>query len=275
MFRVWRGARARLSRKAVSFLLRLASPLMGLVYRVYEASLEGQVLRGPIPRHIAIIPDGNRRWAILQGLPRYVGHESGYVKMKEVLRWLYDLGVGIVTIYAMSYENCIKRLEDEKARLYSIIERGLRELIEESIKRGVRIKVTGRLDLVPESLRKLAGEAETRTSVNSEKVVNIALCYGGRQEIIDAMKRIARDIRDGLIDPEEITEESFIKYLEIDHEPDLVIRTSGEMRISNFLLWQSAYAELYFCEAYWPEFRRIDLLRAIRSYQLRERRFGS
>ncbi|MEM4970710.1 MAG: polyprenyl diphosphate synthase [Sulfolobales archaeon] len=267
--------RSRLLRKTISYLLRIASPIMGLVYRVYEASLEEQVLRGPMPRHVAIIPDGNRRWAILQGLPKYVGHESGYRKMKEVFSWLYDLGVKIVTVYAMSYENCIKRPEDERARLYSLIERGLEELAEEAVKRGVRIRVTGRLELVPERLRRVARDVENRTSGYGERVVNIALCYGGRQEIIDAIRRIARDARDGKIDPEEITEESFIKYLEISHEPDLVIRTSGELRISNFLLWQSAYSELYFCEAFWPEFRRIDLLRAIRSYQLRERRFGS
>jgi tritrans,polycis-undecaprenyl-diphosphate synthase [geranylgeranyl-diphosphate specific] len=275
MLRRLGSARSRLFRKTLSFFLRIARPIMGLVYRVYEANLEEQVLSGPIPRHVAIIPDGNRRWALLQGLPKYVGHESGYRKMKEVLRWLHDLGVKIVTIYAMSYENCVKRPEDERERLYSLIERGLRELLDEALRRGVRIRVTGRLELVPESLRRIARDAEARTSGNGERVVNIALCYGGRQEIIDAIRRIARDAREGRIDPEEITEESFMKYLEINHEPDLVIRTSGELRISNFLLWQAAYSELYFCEAYWPEFRRIDLLRAIRSYQLRERRFGS
>ncbi len=275
MLRRLGSTRSRLFRKALSFFLKIAHPVMGIAYRVYEASLEEQVLRGPIPRHVAIIPDGNRRWALLQGLPKYVGHESGYRKMKEVLKWLHDLGVRMVTIYAMSYENCVKRPEDERERLYSLIERGLRELLDEALRMGTRIRVTGRLELVPESLRRIAREAEIRTSGNGERVVNIALCYGGRQEIIDAIRRIARDARERRIDPEEITEESFMRYLEINHEPDLVIRTSGELRISNFLLWQTAYSELYFCEAHWPEFRRIDLLRAIRSYQLRERRFGS
>ncbi len=269
------GLRNKPSRRFLLFLMRLAKPLMGIAYKLYEESLKEQIARGPIPTHVAIIPDGNRRWASMMGLPKYVGHESGYKKMKEVLNWLYDLGVRIVTVYAMSYENCIKRSEDEKKYLYSLIERGLRELVEEAQKRGARIKVTGRLDLVPQSLRSIAREAETATRDNGERLVNIALCYGGRQEIIDAIRRIARDAKQGYIDPEEITEDLLVKYLEVDHEPDLVIRTSGEMRISNFLLWQSAYSELYFCEAYWPELRKIDLLRAIRSYQMRERRFGA
>jgi tritrans,polycis-undecaprenyl-diphosphate synthase [geranylgeranyl-diphosphate specific] len=271
---VLRIAKSRVLRKTLEILLSLSKPFMGLVYRVYEQTLEESISRGPIPEHVAIIPDGNRRWALMQGLPKYVGHESGYRKMKEVLKWLYDLGVRVVTIYAMSYENCIKRPEGERMHLYSIIERGLRELIGEAIARRARIRVKGRLDLVPESLRSLAREAEERTAGNGDRVINIALCYGGRQEIVDAIRRIARDSAKGYIDPEEITEDLVVRYLEIDNEPDLVIRTSGELRISNFLLWQSAYSELYFCEAFWPEFRRIDLLRAIRSYQLRERRYG-
>ena len=267
--------RSRLYRRFLLFLLWLAKPLMGIIYRFYEESLREQVARGPVPTHVAIIPDGNRRWASMMGLPKHVGHESGYKKMREVLGWLYDLGVRIVTIYAMSYENCVKRPEEERRYLYSLIERGLRELMEEAKKRKARIKVTGRLDLVPQSLRYTAREAEDMTRNNGERLVNIALCYGGRQEIIDAIKRIVRDAREGYIDPEEVTEDLVIKYLGVDHEPDLVIRTSGEMRISNFLLWQSAYSELYFCEAHWPEFRKIDLFRAIRSYQMRERRFGA
>ncbi len=269
------GIKNRAGRRLLLLLMRLARPFMGLVYRFYEESLEEQVARGPIPTHVAIIPDGNRRWASAMGLPGYAGHENGYRKMKEVLRWLYELGVKIVTIYAMSYENCIRRSVEERRHLYSLIERGLKELVEEAGRRRVRIRVSGRLDLVPQSLRRAAIDAENTTKQYGERVVNIALCYGGRQEIIDAIRRIAVEAKRGSIDPEEISEDLLAKYLQVDHEPDLVIRTSGEMRISNFLLWQSAYSELYFCEAYWPEFRKIDLLRAIRSYQRRERRFGA
>ncbi len=263
-------------------LQTIIAPLMKPVYKVYELWLWSQISGGPIPKHVAIIPDGNRRWARYLGFDPIEGHEYGYERLREVLDWIWDLGVKAVTIYAMSYENCMKRSERERAHLLSLLRKGIQELLDKEIdKRKVRVKFIGRLDIVPESLREKMREVERYSSRYSERYLNIAVCYGGRQEIVSAVKRLAEDIIKGSVKPDEIDEETFRKYLSTSHlkldgldEPDLVIRTSGELRVSNFLLWQIAYSELYFCEAFWPEFRKIDLWRAIRSYQRRERRFG-
>ncbi|RLG86950.1 MAG: di-trans,poly-cis-decaprenylcistransferase [Thermoprotei archaeon] len=262
---------------------RLARALLSLVYKLYEEWLWRQIRDGPIPQHVAIIPDGNRRWARRRGLMTSDGHVHGYERLKEVLKWLLELGVRAITVYAMSNENCLYRPPEERIRLFKLIKRGLRELLEDRdgiISRyKVRVKVFGRLELVPSEVSELARMLEDKTRLYSDRFLNIALCYGGRQEIVDAVRRVALDVKNGLLSPEEIDEEVFSKYLYTAHmseiaDPDLVIRTSGEFRISNFLLWQSAYSEFYFCDVYWPDFRRIDLWRAIRSYQKRERRFG-
>ncbi len=270
---------ARVLRK----LQRVVDPLLRPVYKLYELWLWSQISGGPIPRHVAIIPDGNRRWARFLGFDPIEGHEYGYERLKEVLDWLWDLGVKAVTIYAMSYENCTKRSKREREHLLSLLERGISEMLEEGVidERKIRVKFIGRLDIIPPSIREKIRVIEERSKHYSERYLNVALCYGGRQEIVSAVQLLAEDILKGKVKPEEITEEVFRKYLSTSHlkldgldEPDLVIRTSGELRVSNFLLWQIAYSELYFCEAYWPEFRKIDLWRAIRSYQKRERRFG-
>lgn len=262
----------------------VSKPVSRFVYRFYERWLYEQIAGGPMPKHVAIIPDGNRRWAKSLGLDPNIGHEVGYERLEEVLNWLWDLGVKVVTVYAMSYENCLKRSEDEKNFLFNIMRRSINKFVSERTyeKYGVRVKFAGRLDLIPEDLRTSISEVESLSSSHANRFLNIALCYGGRQEILDAIRVLAKEIADGKIEPDDIDEDSFRKYLTIASdlpsddlaEPDLVIRTSGELRISNFLLWHIAYSELYFCDAYWPEFRRIDLLRAIRSYQRRERRFG-
>ncbi|MGC9009127.1 MAG: polyprenyl diphosphate synthase [Sulfolobales archaeon] len=249
------------------------------VYKVYEWKLYREIRNGPMPRHVAIIPDGNRRWASIMGFEKSYGHLFGYNKMKEVLQWLNDLGIKAVTIYAMSYENCLYRSPEEKENLFNLINKGLIELGEYVDKYRVKVKVLGRLDLVPEEIVRNAKYIENKSSVYNDRILNILLCYGGRQEIIDAIKNLYEDIIKGVIDIEKLNEETLSKYLYTGfmgdlQEPDLVIRTSGEIRISNFLLWQSAYSELFFCEALWPEFRKIDLYRAIRSFQRRERRFG-
>ena len=253
------------------------------IYKIYEIILWSQICCGPMPRHVAIIPDGNRRWAKIRGFDSKYGHEIGYKKLKEVLNWLWDLGIRAVTIYAMSYENCLKRPKDEREHLIKLLEEGIHELLNngEVDRRKVRVKFIGRLDLIPQRVLNLIKTLEEYSSKYSERYLNIAVCYGGRQEIINAVKNIVKDAKRGAINEEEINEELFRKYLWVSHlseydleEPDLVIRTSGELRISNFLLWQIAYSELYFCDVFWPEFRRIDLWRAIRSYQKRERRFG-
>ena len=262
--------------KFIDFLLRPA-------YKIYELFLWSQICCGPMPRHVAIIPDGNRRWAKLYGFDSKYGHSVGYEKLKEVLRWLWDLGVKVVTVYAMSYENCLKRPKDEKQHLIELIEKGIDELISkgEIDQRRVYVRFFGRLDMIPKKLVDKIKYVEKYSSKYKERYLNIAICYGGRQEIIDAVKNIVDDLKKGSLSINDINENTFRKYLGISHltdngleEPDLVIRTSGELRISNFLLWQIAYSELYFCDVYWPEFRKIDLWRAIRSYQRRERRFG-
>ncbi|MDW8010987.1 MAG: polyprenyl diphosphate synthase [Sulfolobales archaeon] len=261
------------------------SPLRTLlkpVYKLYEKLLWEEVRSGPLPRHVAIIPDGNRRWARELGLDPSVGHEYGYRKVEEVLRVLWKLGVRVVTIYAMSSENCVRRDPAERKHLFDLIERAIRDMesSEEIKEKRIRVKVFGRLDLVPPELVSRIREIEAKTESYDGGVLNVALCYGGRDEILRAVREIARDSVAGRVNPDGIDESTFRSYLYTSHlgdlgDPDLVIRTSGEVRISNFLLWQIAYSELYFCEVYWPGFRVIDLLRAIRDYQKRERRFGA
>lgn len=253
------------------------------VYKAYELWLWSQISEGPKPKHVAIIPDGNRRWAKYLGKQAIFGHEVGYEKLKEVLEWLWDLGIKAVTIYAMSYENCVKRPPEEKQHLFDLLRKGIRELIEgdEVRRRGIKVKFIGRLDIVPEELVNEMRRLEDLSKTYTDHYLNIAVCYGGRQEIVTAVRELVNDALKGKLSVESIDEDTFRKYLGTSHmdidgvsDPDLVIRTSGELRVSNFLLWQIAYSELYFCEAYWPEFRKIDLWRAVRSYQQRERRFG-
>lgn len=261
------------------------SPLKVIIkplYRLYESMLWEQAKSGPLPRHVAIIPDGNRRWARELGMNPVQGHEYGYKKIKEVLNILWKLGVKIVTIYSMSSENCVKRDPAERDHLFGLIARAISELESsgEIDSKKIRVKVFGRLDLVPEFLVSKIREVEVRTEKYDGGVLNIALCYGGREEILKAVRELSKDLVSGKVSLDSIDEKTFMSYLYTSHlgelgDPDLVIRTSGEVRVSNFLLWQIAYSELYFCEVYWPEFRAIDLLRAIRDYQRRERRFGA
>lgn len=259
-------------------IIRILEILLKPIYRVYEKWLWMQIRNGPFPVHVGIIPDGNRRWARMYNLETWKGHEEGYKRIREVLNWIWELGIKAVTVYAMSTENCTRRPPVERERLFELARKGLRDLLtNKDIKKyKVRVRVIGNLDLVPQDIRDLAKKVEEATIHHNERVLNIALCYGGRQEIIDAVRKIAKDVKEGYLDPSNINEDLFRKYLYTSNipDPDLVIRTSGEVRISNFLLWQLAYSELYFCEAYWPEFRKIDFWRAIRSYQHRERRFG-
>ena len=261
----------------------IVNAISKLAYKLYEAWLWSQISDGPFPKHVAIIPDGNRRWAQYAGKDYKYGHEVGYLKLKEVLNWLWELNVKAVTIYAMSYENCTKRSEEERNHLMGLLARAIQEMIEDNEieKRELKVKFMGRLDLITPELRERIKEIEKLSAKYDKHYLNVALCYGGRQEIVEAVRRLVKDAKENGMVPEDVDEEFFNKYLFTSHlredgieEPDLVIRTSGELRISNFLLWQIAYSELYFCEAYWPEFRKIDLWRAIRSFQKRERRFG-
>ncbi len=241
--------------------------------------LLAEIKKAQMPTHVAIILDGNRRWARKQGMEPWYGHLRGAEKAEEVLDWCLDLGIKIVTMYVLSTEN-LKREKKELSKLFEIIEGYLKKALnsEKIHKHKVRVKAIGKLELLPENIRNLIKQLEEKTSNYNSHYLNIAIAYGGRTEIVEAVKKIAKDVKEGKRRIDEINEEIFEQYLFTSHlpkqSPDLVIRTSGEERLSNFLLWQSAYSELVFMDVYWPEFRKIDLLRAIRIYQQRHRRFG-
>lgn len=249
------------------------------IYKLYEWWLESQVRSLDPPEHVALILDGNRRWASRQNLALWEGYRAGMRKADEVLRWSFDLGIKTMTLYVFSIEN-FRRPKGEVEGLMALCEEKFKEILEnEDVHRyRVRIKVLGDLELLPEGLRKLVPKVEDATAKYDSYWLNIALAYGGRREIVDAARRIGEEVLKGSLTPSEIDEDLFTKYLYTSHlpkpEPDLIIRTSGEERLSGFLLWQSAYSELCFLDVYWPEFRRIDLLRAIRTFQRRKRRFG-
>jgi tritrans,polycis-undecaprenyl-diphosphate synthase [geranylgeranyl-diphosphate specific] len=249
------------------------------IYKLYEKWLKYQIKNGNKPEHIAIVLDGNRRWASERMLTSWMGHQFGAEKVRRLLEWCMDLNVKSITVYAFSTEN-FQRPKEEVAEIMKIAEEKLREILtDEGIhKNQVRVKVIGRLALLPKNLQQLIWEVEQDTKDYDQHFLNVALAYGGRAEIVDATKQIAQKIENGELSPEAINEEMFENHLYTAHlpkqDPDLIIRTSGEERLSGFLLWQSAYSELCFLDVYWPDFRRIDLLRAVRTYQKRRRRFG-
>lgn len=249
------------------------------VYKMYEKWLWHQVKDGEKPEHIAIILDGNRRWAFERLLNPWIGHQYGAKKIEDLLKWCLDLDVRSITLYAFSTEN-FQRPSQEVGEILEIAEEKLREVLtnEEIHKHEVKVKVIGRLNLLPESLQETIRHAEESTKNYEEHFLNVAIAYGGRAEIVDAAKEISRRVEKGELTPKEIDEAIFEQHLYTAHmpkqDPDLIIRTSGEERLSGFLLWQCAYSELCFLDVYWPDFRKIDLLRAVRTYQKRKRRFG-
>jgi len=248
-------------------------------YKIYEKWLQYQVKNGNKPEHIAIILDGNRRWASGQSFSPLLGHHFGAVRVEDLLDWCLDLEVKSITLYAFSTEN-FQRPPKEVEQIMQIAEEKLRKILtdERIHKNRVRVKVIGRMGLLPKSLQELIREVEEATRDYDQHFLNVAFAYGGRAEIVDATKKIALEIEKGKLKPDAIDEQVFENHLYTAYlpqqEPDLIIRTSGEERLSGFLLWQSAFSELCFLDVYWPEFRRIDLLRAIRTYQQRKRRFG-
>ncbi|MEM0214829.1 MAG: polyprenyl diphosphate synthase [Archaeoglobaceae archaeon] len=244
------------------------------IHKIYEIKLLRTVSKGEIPKHVAIIMDGNRRFAKKKGLMEFMGHEFGTKKAEEVLDWCWELGVKMLTLYAFSTEN-FKRSEIEKRNIFQIFERELKRLLNDkkTYERQVKVKIIGRKDLLPENLQKLIEEVEIATAKHDKCFLNVAVAYGGRQELIDATKKIVERVKRGELMPEEIDEkivnESLYNSHELYSKVDIIIRSGGEQRLSNFLPWQTANSVAYFCDVYWPEFRKIDLLRAIREWQRR------
>ena len=249
----------------------------GLLYGTYERRLAAELTPDRVPRHVGVILDGNRRWAKALGVGVASGHRKGAAKIDEFLSWCSELQIEVVTLWLLSTDN-LNRPDEELAPLLRIIENAVAEL---AVGRRWRINPVGALDLLPDVTARSLKEAQDATADLSGLIVNVAVGYGGRREIADAVRALLHEhaskgtsIEDlaNLLDIDHIAEHLYTKG---QPDPDLVIRTSGEQRLSGFLLWQTAHSELFFCEAYWPDFRRVDFLRAVRAYAERERRFGS
>jgi short-chain Z-isoprenyl diphosphate synthase len=250
--------------------------LKDLVYGAYERRLATQIPLDRIPRHVGVILDGNRRWASAQGSTSAQGHEAGAAKIIDFLGWCDDAGVEVVTLWLLSTDN-LSRPEPELDKLMTIIETTVGNLVGQG---RWRLHPVGALDLLPSRTATLLKEAAEATAEIDGSLVNIAVGYGGRREVVDAVRSLLADHATqgttldelaSLLNAEHIAEHLYTKG---QPDPDLVIRTSGEQRLSGFLLWQSAHSEFYFCEAYWPDFRHVDFLRAIRTFAERNRRYG-
>ena len=228
-----------------------------------------------IPKHIAIIMDGNGRWAKERFLPRLAGHREGINSVRDITRICGKIGVEYLTLYTFSKENW-KRPPAEVSALMTLLLRTIKKEVKGLHENNVKFNVIGDLEMLPTSTKNGLQEGVTLTSKNTGLNLSLALNYGSRQEIIKAVQFLARQVRDGFLKPEEIDEELFSSnlYTKVIPDPDLMIRTSGESRLSNFLLWQSAYTEIYMTNIYWPDFREEELMKAIKNYQNRERRYG-
>jgi short-chain Z-isoprenyl diphosphate synthase len=251
--------------------------LRGLIYRLYEHRLEAALSPPAIPRHVGVMCDGNRRWARSAGLTDVSsGHQKGADKIFELLQWCRQTGVEVVTLWLLSTDN-LARPAAELEPLLRIIEDTVRELVAQNW----HVNPMGALDLLPADTAQVLKDAGEATATNTGLLVNVAVGYGGRREIADAVRSLLQEHATRGTSIEELAEILNVEHI-ADHlytagqpDPDLVIRTSGEQRLGGFLLWQSAHSEFYFCDAYWPAFRRVDFLRALRSYGARHRRFGA
>ncbi|MDM9380090.1 isoprenyl transferase [Chlorogloeopsis sp. ULAP01] len=228
-----------------------------------------------LPKHVAVIMDGNGRWAKRQGLPRIMGHKRGVDALKDLLRCCKDWGIEALTAYAFSTENW-GRPQEEVDFLMTLFQRVLRQELREMVEENVQIQFVGNLSSLPRALQAEISRSVEETRNNRSIRFTVATNYGGRQEIVQACRAIAFEVQQGLLQPDEIDEATFERHLYTTgiSDPDLLIRTSGEMRISNFLLWQIAYSEIYITETLWPDFDRSEFHRALCAYQQRERRFG-
>lgn len=253
-----------------------------LVYALYERNLEQQVRSAPLPQHVGLIIDGNRRFARANGMADVAkGHRRGADKMDDVLVWAEELEIATITTWILSIDN-LQRPQGELMPLLEIIEQKICELaqMQSTMKRPRRIKGVGSTELLPASTREAIAVAEAVTAEYGPWALNFAVGYGGREEITDAVKKLLEERAHDGASIDEVAEglrpDDISRYLYMSEHPDadLIIRTSGEVRLGGFLLWQSVYSEFYFCDVYWPAFRRIDFLRAIRSYQGRHQRRG-
>ena len=228
-----------------------------------------------LPRHIAIIMDGNGRWAKKRSLNRIKGHREGAESVRDIVRACRETGIEVLTLYAFSTENW-RRPPQEISALMKLLKDFLRSELSEMVENGIRLNAIGQIDRFPEDVLQVLQGVMDATKENSGMLLNLALSYGGRDEIVAATKRIAAEVGAGRLASKEITEDLFSNYLYTRGmpDPDLLIRTSGEMRISNFLLWQIAYAEIYVTKTLWPDFRREELFHILHDYEKRERRFG-
>ncbi len=249
------------------------------LYDVYARRLEREILGDDIPGHIAIILDGNRRWAKRHMSQKMKGHFQGADAVENLLEWCKELDIRIVTLYVLSTEN-LSREGDELSYLYQLIERRLSKLYHDPrIHRDrMRVRSIGKTDILPESLRDILHRLDDATIDYDMRYLNVALAYGGQSELVDAIKKIGAKIVNGDLNVNDISPSIIESHLYTSYlpqpSPDLILRTSGEQRLSGFLLWQSAYSELVFMDILWPDFRKIDLLRAVRIYQKRRRRMG-
>lgn len=229
----------------------------------------------PVPGHVAIIMDGNGRWAKRRGLPRIAGHRAGVKSVQEIIKAAKESGIAILTLYTFSTENW-KRPKHEVEALFKLLEKYIDTQAGDLTRNNIKLSVIGRLEGLPDSVRDKLKVIMEKTKDNTALTLNLALNYGARTEIVDAVRAIASDCVSKKISPEEIDEKRVSGYLYTKDlpDPDLLIRTSGEMRLSNFLLWQLSYSELYISKKMWPDFKEKDFLKAIKEYQTRQRRYG-
>ena len=255
---------------------RLPGPLRRLVYRSYERNLMKDIRQAPVPQHVGFIMDGNRRHAEAHGRLPWEGHKLGSDTVEALVDWGREVGVRTMTLYAFSTEN-FDRADEEVEQLMALFATRLSQLAEDDriFANGVRVCVLGRTDLLPPHVQQAIRLVETATAGHEGSRLNFCIAYGGRQEILDAVRRMIAKVEAGQLRPEDIDEQVLGEHLYTDgDDPDLIIRTGGESRLSNFLLYQAAYSELFFTDVHFPSFRKVDFLRIIRSYQQRKRRFG-
>ncbi len=251
--------------------------VLGPLDRIMEARLEREVLSQPRPRAIGIIMDGNRRWARFEGVEPWIGHRRGKDKVREILEWCKKLGIKGMVLYAFSAEN-FSRARGEVEEIMKLIKQGFDEIAADPTiaREGIRVRVIGRKHLLPEEVQQSIRTVEDMSRDNDRYDLTFAIAYGGRNEIVDACRDIAREALEGRLDPEAVDEDVVRSHMyasDID-DPDLIVRTSGEQRLSNFLPWQSVYAELHFTDVLWPNFSYLEFLRAVRAFQARDRRIG-